>query len=106
MGQACAQLPQFEGSYRVSTHMPLQVMRVIGQIPVQDPPMHTCEPAHSARQVPPQLARPPPHDAWQDEPVHTWPGMQAVPHAPQLARSVVRSRHTPPHSTSPPPQDS
>ena len=32
---------------------------------------------------------------------HTWPAAQAVPHAPQWARSLARSRHEPPQLASP-----
>jgi hypothetical protein len=36
---------------------------------------------------------------------HTCPAAQAVPHAPQCARSVCTSRQTPPQSVRPAPHD-
>jgi hypothetical protein len=38
-------------------------------------------------------------------PLQTWPAAQAVPHAPQFALSVVRSRHTPLQFVSPAPHE-
>ncbi|MEZ4408037.1 MAG: hypothetical protein R3A52_16415 [Polyangiales bacterium] len=47
------------------------------------------------------MSRPVPHDTTQVPAEHTCPAAQALPHAPQLARSFCRSRHDPEQSVKP-----
>ena len=68
VGQVVPQPPQFDGSNEVLT------------------------------QLPEQLVRPVPQEATQVLPLQTLPDGQAVPQAPQLLRSLVRSRQTPEHA--------
>ena len=52
-------------------------------------------------QTPPQSVSPAWHDSTHDPPEQTCPAAQALPHAPQLKRSVCVLAQTPPHSVSP-----
>jgi hypothetical protein len=54
-----------------------------------------------SRQTPLQLVSPAPHDTTHTPALHTCPRRTRVPQAPQLARSVWRSRHTPPQLVRP-----
>jgi hypothetical protein len=51
--------------------------------------------------VPPQLVCPRGHTTTQAPATHRLPAAQALPHAPQLASSRARSRHTPPQLVRP-----